>query len=89
MHFYFNHPHDPDVRSRSQKVGSLKDFEIRGVLKKELFAQRTKSYQPIWHGHLPEVKKKSFWRMCPIVLSVAVPDWPSSELIVRSADIEK
>jgi hypothetical protein len=35
MPFCFNHPRDPDARSRSQKVESLKDFEVRGVPKKE------------------------------------------------------
>jgi hypothetical protein len=46
MHFYFNHSHDPDTRSRSQKVGSLKDFEIRGVLKKELLRNGQKAINP-------------------------------------------
>jgi hypothetical protein len=35
MHFYFNHPRDPDARPRSQKVESLKDFEVCGVPEKE------------------------------------------------------
>jgi hypothetical protein len=34
--FRFNNPRNPDVESRSQKVGSLKDFEIRIVPEKEL-----------------------------------------------------
>jgi hypothetical protein len=34
--FHFNNPRNPDAESRSQKVGSLKDFEIRGVPKMEL-----------------------------------------------------
>jgi hypothetical protein len=34
--FHFNNPHNPDAESRSQKVGSLKDFEICGVPEKEL-----------------------------------------------------
>jgi hypothetical protein len=35
-HFHFNNPRNPDVESRSQKVGSLKDFEIHGIPEKEL-----------------------------------------------------
>jgi hypothetical protein len=35
MPFCFIQPHDPDVRSRSQKVGSLKYFEIYDALEKE------------------------------------------------------
>jgi hypothetical protein len=34
--FRFNNPRNLDVESRSQKVGSLKDFEICGVPEKEL-----------------------------------------------------
>jgi hypothetical protein len=34
--FHFNNPHNPDAKSRSQKVGSLKDFEIRGIPETEL-----------------------------------------------------
>jgi hypothetical protein len=34
--FRFNNPRNPDEESRSQKVGSLKDFEIRGVPETEL-----------------------------------------------------
>jgi hypothetical protein len=33
---HFNNSRNPDAESRSQKVGSLKDFEIRGVPEKEL-----------------------------------------------------
>jgi hypothetical protein len=33
--FCFNRPHNPDVDARSQGVGSLKDFKIQGILKKE------------------------------------------------------
>jgi hypothetical protein len=36
MAFCFNHPRDPNAKPRSQKVGSLKDFEINGVLEKKL-----------------------------------------------------
>jgi hypothetical protein len=58
MPFYFNHPHDPDARSRSQKVGSLKDFDVCSIPDKELPHNKQKSNQPIWHSHLPEVKRK-------------------------------
>jgi hypothetical protein len=34
--FHFNNPRNPDAESRSQKAGSLKDFEICGVPEKEL-----------------------------------------------------
>jgi hypothetical protein len=58
MYFYFNHPHDLDVRSRSQKGGSLKDFEVCGVPEKELPHNGQKSYQPVQHDCLPEEKRK-------------------------------
>jgi hypothetical protein len=35
-YFHFNNPRNPDAESRSQKVGSLKYFEIHGVPEKEL-----------------------------------------------------
>jgi hypothetical protein len=35
-HFHFNNPRNPDAESRSQKVESLKDFEICGIPEKEL-----------------------------------------------------
>jgi hypothetical protein len=34
--FHFNNPRNLDAESRSQKVGSLKYFEIHGVPEKEL-----------------------------------------------------
>jgi hypothetical protein len=34
--FHFNNPRNPDAESMSQKVGSLKDFEICGIPEKEL-----------------------------------------------------
>jgi hypothetical protein len=34
--FHFNNPRNSDVESRSQNVGSLKDFEIHGIPEKEL-----------------------------------------------------
>jgi hypothetical protein len=56
--FCFNHPHDPDMGSRCRKVGSLKDFQVRGVLKKEPASNKQKSCQFIRHGHLPKVLKQ-------------------------------
>jgi hypothetical protein len=73
MHFCFNHPCDPDVGLRSQKIGSLKDFEVRGVIEKQPTFNERRSYQSDRHGHLPEVSKK-FWRKGSIVLSVTVPN---------------
>jgi hypothetical protein len=35
MPFCFNHLCDPDAESRSQKVRSLKDFEVRDIPEKE------------------------------------------------------
>jgi hypothetical protein len=83
--FHFNNPRNPDAESRSQKVGSLKDFEIRGVPKMEL-PHNDEIYQPIRHGHLPKVKMKS-WHKRPIVYQQQCPigvcqnpgsDWKSS-----------
>jgi hypothetical protein len=45
-HFCFNNPHNPDAESRSQKVGSLTDFEIHGVPEKELPHNRQKVINP-------------------------------------------
>jgi hypothetical protein len=44
--FCFNNPCNPDAESRSQKVGSLKDFEICGVPEKELPHTRQKIINP-------------------------------------------
>jgi hypothetical protein len=55
MLFYFNHPLDPDVGSRSRKVGSLQYFEVRNILKKELASNGQKSFQSDQHGYLPKV----------------------------------
>jgi hypothetical protein len=76
MTFYFNHPRDTDARSRGQKVGSLKDFELCGIPEKEPWHNRQKVINPF--DHLPEVKRK-FWHECPIVLSTEVPDQHLSE----------
>jgi hypothetical protein len=43
--FRFNHPRNSEVDARSRGVGSSKDFEIRGVLKKELRPVGHTSYQ--------------------------------------------
>jgi hypothetical protein len=42
MLFCFNHLRDPDARSRSQKMRSLKDFETCGVHEKEPMCNRQK-----------------------------------------------
>jgi hypothetical protein len=86
--FCFIHPHDLDAGSRGQKVGSLKDFEIRSVLKKE----------PLCNGQklstrstcsFARSKEGKFLHKCPIMLSIAVPDQHSLEHNVRSEDIKK
>jgi hypothetical protein len=58
MHFYFNHPHNLDAGSRSQKGGSLKDFEVYDIPEKELMHNGQKIYQLVQHGHLPKVKRE-------------------------------
>jgi hypothetical protein len=35
MSFCFNHPRNPNVESRSRKVGDLKHFEVRSVQEKK------------------------------------------------------
>jgi hypothetical protein len=59
--FCFNRPRNKDVDTRSQGggVGSSKDFEIRGILKKEPRSTGCTSYQADRHGYLPEVKIES------------------------------
>jgi hypothetical protein len=44
--FHFNNLCNPDAESRSQKVGSLKDFEICGVPEKELLHNGQKLINP-------------------------------------------
>jgi hypothetical protein len=44
--FHFNNPRNLDAESKSQKVGSLKDFEIRGIPEKELPHNRQKIINP-------------------------------------------
>jgi hypothetical protein len=57
--FYFNRPRNPDADTRTRGVGSSKDFEIHGVLKKEPRSARRTSYQADRNGYLPEVKIES------------------------------
>jgi hypothetical protein len=44
--FCFNHPRNSDAESRSQKGGSLKDFEVCGVPEKEPLHNRQKAINP-------------------------------------------
>jgi hypothetical protein len=44
--FHFNNLRNPDAESGSQKVGSLKDFEIYNVPKKELLHNVQKVINP-------------------------------------------
>jgi hypothetical protein len=60
-----------DLRSRG--VGSSKDFEIRGILKKELRSTGRTNYQADRHGYLFEVKIEISEQM-PIRLITAVPN---------------
>jgi hypothetical protein len=46
LSFYFNHPRDLGTGSRSQKVGSLKDFEVRDVPEKGLPHNEEKAINP-------------------------------------------
>jgi hypothetical protein len=46
VHFYFNNLRNLDMELRSQKVGSLKDFEICGIPDKELPHTRQKLINP-------------------------------------------
>jgi hypothetical protein len=54
--FCFNRPRSPDVDARSRGVGSLKDFEIRGILEKEPRPAGHISYQADRHGYVSKVK---------------------------------
>jgi hypothetical protein len=42
----------------AKKFESLKDFEVRDILKKELGSNGPNSYQVDRHGYLPEVKRE-------------------------------
>jgi hypothetical protein len=44
--FCFNHPHDPDTESRSQKVNNLKDFKVHEVPKMEPLHNGQKAINP-------------------------------------------
>jgi hypothetical protein len=47
MSFCFNHPHNPNARSMTKKFGSLKDFEVHGIHKKEPWDKQIRSINPI------------------------------------------
>jgi hypothetical protein len=57
--FCFNRQHNPNANVRSWGVGSSKDFEIHGVLKKKPRSARCTSYQADRNGYLPEIKIES------------------------------
>jgi hypothetical protein len=80
--------HAIQMRNWGAKRGKFKRFWSPRCPREGTAAQRTKSYQHVWHGHLPEVKRK-FWHKCPIVLSTAVPDQHLSESNVQLEDIKK
>jgi hypothetical protein len=61
--FHFNRPRNLDVDARSRGVGSSEDFEICGVLEKELRPVGRTSYQADRHNYLPEVKIESSAQM--------------------------
>jgi hypothetical protein len=61
--FCFNRPRSLDADARCRGVGSLKDFEIRGILKKEPRPVGHISYQADQHGYLPKVKIESSAQM--------------------------
>jgi hypothetical protein len=46
LSFYFDHPRDLGTGLRSQKVGSLKDFEVRDVPEKGLPHNEEKAINP-------------------------------------------
>jgi hypothetical protein len=73
MSFCFNHPRDPDAKPRSQKVGSFKDFKIRGILEKEPPRNRQKlsTRSALSFARSKEGKP---WCKYPIALSLAMPD---------------
>jgi hypothetical protein len=61
--FHFNRPRNLDVDARSRRVGSSEDFEICGVLEKELRHAGRTSYQADQYNYLPEVKIESSAQM--------------------------
>jgi hypothetical protein len=73
MSFCFNNPRDPDAKLRSQKVGSLKDFEIRGILEKELPHNRQKLSTRSARSFAWS-KEGKLWHKYLITLSLALPD---------------
>jgi hypothetical protein len=54
--FCFNHPHNPDTESRSQKGGCLQDFEVCGVPEKEPLHNKLNTINPF--GTVICVKEK-------------------------------
>jgi hypothetical protein len=46
MPFYFNHQRNPDTESKSQKGGSLKDFEVCGIPEKGPLHNRLNAINP-------------------------------------------
>jgi hypothetical protein len=46
MPFCFNHQRNPDTESRSQKGGSLKDFEVCGIPEKGPLHNRLNAINP-------------------------------------------
>jgi hypothetical protein len=43
----------------AKKLGSSKDFEVCGILKKEPRSNGPNSYEANQHGYMPEVKKRN------------------------------
>jgi hypothetical protein len=90
--FCFNRPRNPDADARSRGVGSSKDFEIRGVFKKELRSARCTSYQADRNDYLPEVKIESSEQMSDRVNNRSIrsvgtkksePDQRSTEELIQ------
>jgi hypothetical protein len=77
--FCFNRPRNSDMDMRSRGVGSLKDFEIHGVLEKEPRSTRHTSYQADRNSYLPKVK---------IEIAEQMPDWVNNRS-ARSAGTKK
>jgi hypothetical protein len=56
MSLCFNHLCDPDVRLRSQKVGSLKDFDVYDIPEKKLRHNEQKAINPFGMVICPKKK---------------------------------
>jgi hypothetical protein len=59
MSFCFNHPHNPDTGSRSQKVWKFKRFWSLWRPHEGTLGLMDKIYQSDQHGHLPEAENKN------------------------------